>query len=581
MNPIAAEFLSRIKDTTARQSAMGRLSDWLVKNTTLHGKPYNFHNHEFQRDLLDDTYPDIAVIKPSQVGLSETTARMVIGFLAVQSDTRALYLLPTAHEAIRFVKDRIDPVIESSPYVKTIMNAGSDSSSFKRIGSSSFYAMGTSRDLISLACDMVISDETDSSNLQVLKSVDSRLQHSRFKHEETGVRGYRRWLSTPSVSGIGIDALYQQSDKRKRLVKCKHCAEWFYPEFFNHVVVDGFDNNLSSITAEDIMVLEDRGLLETARLLCPNCHNVVTQANLGHQYREWVAENPSITLRHGYMVSPFDVPEYLNPMSLLRKRSFYGNEESQFYNYSLGLPYDSSSNSISGESVRQNTTLEPVFPGNPVYGTVLGLDVGKTSWITISKPVRINGIAELHVLWAEQVRVEDDNLYATVVERMKQFQVVRAVVDSAPYFDTILRIQAAFPEGVVLPCTYTLTDRKLPSYLVNDNTWTVSANRTKCFDLLAKNINSGKVKFARFPEINTFTTHLQNIKRVERREDGELVDASWVKSGAEHWAHSLGYSAIAAQMIDAGEYINFAPLPSIREAFVGKKHTQEKQWQQK
>lgn len=579
MHHQSSEFLNRIKDQIAQTSALGRLSDWLVKHTTIKGQPYSFKNHEFQKDLLDERHPDVCVIKPSQVGLSETVARMTLGFLAVQTGSTAIYTLPTVNEALRFVKARVDPVIDGSKFIKSVMSSGSDSSSFKRIGGSNFYAVGTwGRDLISIDADLVCADEVDSSNPVVLKSIESRLIHSRFKNEETGVRGFRRYLSTPSVTGIGISAMFERSDKRRRLVRCLHCTHWFHPNFLEHFVVQGYDLPFSSLTAEDVIDLDERGLLETTKLLCPSCHKEITQRNLGAEHREWVAENPSITAFRGYMVSPLDLPEYHSPQSLLRARIRYGNEESQFYNYTLGLPYNSSTNSISAEAVRQNIVLEPAFPGTPIYGAVLGLDVGKTSWITISKPVRVNGVTELHILWAEQVRVEDDNLYTTVVERMRQFGVIRAVVDSAPYFDTILRIQSAFPEGMVIPCTYTLTDRKLPSYIVNDNTWTVSANRTKCFDLFAKNINSGKVKFARFPEINTFATHLQNIKRVERREDGELVSESWEKTGSDHYAHSGLYSSMAAQMVDAGEYINFSPLPSIKEAVIGKNHIQEKQW---
>ena len=575
LDPYFHEYISRLKDGVARTSALGRLSDWLVKHTTLKGQPYSFDGHTFQKALLDEKHPDVCVIKPSQVGLSETVARLTLGFLAVQTGSTAIYTLPTVNEALRFVKARVDPVIDGSKYLKGIMSSGNDSSSFKRIGGSNFYAVGTwGRDLISIDADIVCCDEVDSSNPVVLKSVESRLLHSRFKHEELGVRGIRRYLSTPSVTGVGISAMFERSDKRRRLVRCRHCTHWFHPNFLENFVVQGFDRPFSSLTVEDVMDLDDRGLIETTKLLCPSCHNEVTLSNLGDEYREWVAENPSVTSFRGYLVSPLDIPDYHTPISILRSRIRYGAEESQFYNYTLGLPYDSSSNSISAEAVKQNTVLSPVFPGNPISGAVLGLDVGKTSWITVAKPVRVNGVTELHVLWAEQVRVEGDNLYTTVIERIKQFGVVRAVVDSAPYFDTIIRIQAALPEGFVLPCSYTLTDRKLPSYLVNENTWTVAANRTKCFDLLAKNINTGKVKFAEFPEIKTFAGHLQNIKRIERREDGELVNESWIKvgSGGDHYAHSLGYAAIAAQMISAGEYINFAPLPSVREAFVGKNY---------
>lgn len=578
LNPQAKEFLNRIKDGVARTSAMGRLSDWLTQNTTLHGRPFSFTDHEFQRQIMDERHPNVAIIKPSQVGMSETVARLVVGFLAVQNNSTAIYTLPTVNEALKFVKARIDPVIDGSPYLRSCMGTGNDSSSFKKIGGSQFNAAGTwGRDLISIAADIVACDEIDNSNPAVLRSVESRLLHSRFIHEELNIRGFRRWLSTPSVNGVGISAIYARSDRRSRLVKCKHCADWFYPDFHQHVVVDGYDKPFATITPEDIIDLDERGLLTSARMLCPSCHGLITQANLADEYREWVAEFPHITAVRGYRISPFDLPSFHSPQSLLRQRIEYGNEESQFYNYSLGLPYDSSTNSFSAEAIRNNTTLSPVLPGSSISGTVMGMDFGKTSWLVIMKPVRAGGTTEYHVIWAEQLRVEDDNLYMTACERIKQFGVVRAVIDSAPYFDTAIRIQKAFHEGLVMPCSYTLTDRKLPSHIVNETTWTLAANRTKSFDYMAKTVNSGRFKFANFPEMGTMAQHFQNIKRVERREDGEVIGASWVKAGGsgDHYAHACLYSFMAAQMIEAGEYTNFAMMPSIKECFVGKNYKEE------
>jgi hypothetical protein len=570
------EFVARLKDRISQTSALGRLSGWLESNTTLHGKKYSFKDHEFQKAILDDKHPNIAVTKPSQVGMSETSARMMLGFLAVQTNTVGIYTLPTINEALRFIKSRIDPIIAESKYLASIIESGSDSSSFKKIGSSQLFAFGTyGKGIISVPTDLLVTDEVDFSNFEILKTAESRLSHSRFLDEELNIRGFRRKLSTPTLSGIGISALFEQGDKRRRLVRCK-CGHWFWPDFLKHVVVQGFDKPFDLLTADDAASLDDRGLLGTAKLLCPSCHDEIKRERLFDEYREWVAESPSVKHTRSYAVSPFDLPMHHNPESILRKRIEYGNEEQHFRNFTLGLPYDSSSNSINIEAVRQCTVLNPVLPGQSISGCVAGLDVGKTSWLSIGKVVRVNGVEEIHVIWCEAIRVEDDSLFLTVSERLRQYGVVKAVVDSAPYFDTILRLRAVMPDMCVLPCSYVLNDRKLPPYIVKENELIVSANRTKVIDILARNINYRKMKFATFQEMGVVLQHLQNIKRVERTEDGDLKDAAWLKTGADHWAHSLTYLSMAADMVEVGEYINFAPMPSIKEAFVGKKYKQEK-----
>ena len=576
MHPESQEYLNRLKDKLAQVSSVGRLSHWLEKHTTIFGKPYSFDGHEFQRDIIDCTHPNAVIIKPSQVGLSEMSARLVLGFLAVESSAVSIYTLPTVHEALRFAKSRIDPVIEGSKYLSSVMGSGGDSASFKQIGTSQLFMAGThGKALISIPTDLLVNDEVDFSSAEAITTAESRLSHSRMHNKELNLRGIRRKFSTPTVTGFGVSALYNASDMRKRLCKCKSCSEWFWPNFLFDVVVDGFDRLMNELTYSDAQDLEERGLLSTARIICPKCHQVVTQANLRPDYREWVAENTKVKHLVGFQVSPFDLPDYHTPESLLRKRLEFGEHEGHFRNFTLGLPHDSSSNSVEVDAVSRNMELPPVFPEQGASGCVAGLDIGRVSWLTIGRKIG----KEIHILWVEQIRVNkdtnDDNLFRTVLERFKQFGVIRAVIDAQPFFDTVIRIQAQFPEMVVLPCMYTLRDSKLPAYEISENELQVKANRTKVLDLFVKKVNTNQFKFSKLPEMSVVSQHLQGMKRTERTDEkGKLIE-EWVKVSSEHYFHSLSYLNMAATMVEEGSYINFAPLPSIREAIVGKDHQTE------
>lgn len=572
MNTVSREFLSRIKDTVARTSALGRVSDWLEKNTKINGQKFSFKGHEFQREIIDCKHPNVATIKPSQCGLSEMSARLALGFLAVQGNVVSIYTLPTVNEALRFAKSRIDPIIRDSEYLTGIMSAGNDSSSFKQIGSSQLFMAGTfGKALISIPTDLLIVDEVDFSNPEVLVTAESRLTHSKLKDEDLNIRGVRRKLSTPTVTGVGISEMFENSDKRYRLVKCRTCLEYSIPSFLDNVVVQGYDRSMHDLTYSDVQDLELRGLLNTAKLLCPYCHNVIEQRNLQPDYREWVAEHPTVTHIVGFQVSPFDLPDYHSAESILRKRLEFKEEEGHFRNFVLGLPHDSSSNSVSKGAVKKNKVLNFEQSGS---GCIAGLDVGRVSWLTIGRVV--NG--KLHVIWAESIRVNyenADNLFDTVKTRLKEFGVVRAVMDSQPFFDTILRIQGQFPEGVVLPCMYTLRDTKLPAYVINDRDWTVAANRTKVLDIIVKKINSDNVKFANFPEIDIVEQHLQGMKRVERTDDEGTIAAQWVKTGPDHYFHSLSYLNMCSEMVQTGEFIAFSPKISIKQAIVGRNYREK------
>ena len=571
LDPIAQEFLNRLKDSIERTSALGRVSHWLESNTRLAGRPYSFDGHEFQREIIDSTHPNVVVRKPSQVGMSEGIARLGLGFLAVSPDIVAIYTLPTVNEALRFAKSRMDPVIRGSKYLSSALVNGNDSSSFKQIGSSQLFMAGTfGKALISIPTDLLISDEVDFSNPEVLITAESRLSHSRLLDETLEIRGIRRKFSTPTLPRIGISALYDKSDQRKRLVKCKHCGDWSWPDLLQHLVVPGYDGHLVDLDCDTIQELDNRGLIDKAQILCEHCHQPLTKANLQPEYREWVAETPSVKAIQGYAVSPFDLPSYHTPSSLLRKRLEYGDQLGHFLNFGLGVPHADAANSVLPAAVANNTCLYPMYPDAVTgHNFVMGLDVGKTSWLLVGKPIG----RELHVVWAEQIRIsvnQEDMLFETVVTRMKQFRIVKLVVDALPYTDTMQRIQKQFAEGQVLLCTYTLRDSKTAIYNVRESDYVIEANRTKSLDVAVKEINTDKVKFARFPDLGILTTHFQGLKRVDRALDTGETASEWLKTGPDHYLHAFNYLLMAAKLVTEYWAVSFAPSVHITEAFVGR-----------
>jgi hypothetical protein len=139
----------------------------------------------------------------------------MLGFVAISPDTVGIYTLPTVHEALRFSKSRIDPVIRGSKYLSSIIVNGNDSSSFKQLGTSQIFMAGTfGKALISIPTDILLCDEVDFSNPEVLVTAESRLSHSRLTNDELDIRGIRRKFSTPTLPQMGISALFEKSDQR-------------------------------------------------------------------------------------------------------------------------------------------------------------------------------------------------------------------------------------------------------------------------------------------------------------------------------------------------------------------------------
>lgn len=72
-NPYLSEFASTVHVRYPVDTEQMSLSDWLVANTSnprRPGVPFSFEGHEFQRAIADDLSRNLAVIKPSQVGMA-------------------------------------------------------------------------------------------------------------------------------------------------------------------------------------------------------------------------------------------------------------------------------------------------------------------------------------------------------------------------------------------------------------------------------------------------------------------------------------------------------------------------------
>lgn len=580
MQTYYSEYIQRMRDRLADQSSLGRLSSWICRHTTLGGRAFSLKDHEWQAAILDSKHHNIVITKCSQVGLSEITTRFVMGFLATNPDTVSIITYPTLKEAQSYAKSRIDPVIEGSRTLVSMLAPGADSSMFKRIGSSQLFLAGTyGKAIISIPTDLLVCDEVDFSNAEALVTAESRLTHSRFVNDSTGERGLRRRFSTPTVHDFGAAGLYERSNQFKYLCKCRHCGHEFWPNFLEHGVVNGWDRSFEELTYLDAIQLESAGQLDTGRLLCPSCRGVVDRRNLAADYRRWVAEYPERTAVEGWAVNPLDMPTYHYVPSLLRKLISYGAEVGHFRNFTLGLPYTDSSNSILKERVKDNTVLSLMTPeeakAQGVMGTIAGLDLGKTSWFIVAKPYR----DQVHILYAEQIRLRNENgsdLKDRVLELMSAFGVYRLVTDAMPYTDTVLSIQTSKMEGVVLPCSYNLSDRSLQAYVVKEHPekpWEINAHRTKTLNNTAKRANNGEVKFPEWPEMRVIEKHLQGMKRVDQiNEEGEY-ESNWAKTGDDHYFHALNYLLIAADMSMVELFSGWAPRPDIREIEIGRRFT--------
>lgn len=535
------------------------ICDFIVSNTRLRGQPFSFKGHEYQKVILDHPSPDKVIIKSAQMGISEMSVRLAISMCNLIPGFSVIYTLPSASAAQNFMKTRVDPVIQASPYLSEAVSKELDNTMIKRFGDSYLYLKGAQTDTqaISVPADMLIGDEVDNSNQGVMTLFESRLIHSVYQ--------YKVKLSTPSIPNFGIDLLFKQSKRHMHLAKCTACNHWFEPDYHEHVRIPGFMAEVHDVAKSTFASPDFRW--QEAYVACPKCGR---RADLSDQHREWVCENPDDNfVSTGFRVSPFSCPEVISTASLVKASVEYERKQ-DFYNQRLGKALEDAESSLQEDELRSALINEPVATGgrNP---RVMGLDMGTYCACTIAELLPDDTLVVIHT---EMIPLF--NVYTRRAELVKQFGVRMCVIDFAPYTETVYRIQQA--DQRVYAGVY-VRSRGIDLYRVKDQEEDkeegkealrqISIVRDKVFDVLMDRVRDGKILKVRNklrPELDDqWVKQLCDQKRV-REFQGDVNIFVWKKTtGEDHYHHSLLYTYIAAKIMALS--INTTPLPSLVSRF--------------
>lgn len=581
ISPKVRAFVDRLAASADKSNAFHRLGDWLQRNTFIGGKPYNLKHHECHEAIISDTHPSKNIKKCSQVGLSEVSLRIALAIAAV-TRSRIIYTLPTDTFSNKFSKDRFTPVIEESPILRNSLRADTKSAEMKKLGNSTLYIVGTfgQTQAISIPANFLIHDELDFSNQQVIGTFQSRLRHAE-EDPVTGIKGVTERFSTPTLPNFGISKHFEQSDQRYYMVKCSRCTHTFAPHYAHDLVIPGYDGEQMKFSKSDLLNPSYR--ISEAYLKCEKCGNDLWADIMNPERREWVAKYPERINERGYQVNPWDVPKYNSCQSVIRQMKEYTIQD--FFNFVIGLDYESKDNSFLTAMFDKQQKAEWVTlmqaRALSLYGTVIGMDVGKTSWLTVGIPVKAGKVTKLHLIHATQLRAKPgDALAAQVQEYIEAFNPAVVVVDAAPDFSTAQALISNNRYGLVFGCEYARTVSGAFTYLAADpETGVLKAARSGTLSDLMEAHNDGLIVYPAADgygepseQMPFVKEHLKNTKK--QILPGELGDAiKFVKTGPDHYAHSLNYLRMAMELMQDNVMLpkTAGVRPSISGVTVGEK----------
>lgn len=463
---------------------------------------------------------------------TEISIRAFLAFLTRNVGVSGIYSLPDEKMFKRVSQTRVKPLIES----EAVFNMSSVDRPIRSVGlyqigqSFAYFTGNTEGDATSIPADILVHDEYDLSDMQMIGLFQSRLQNSEYKITHK--------FGTPTYAGYGIDASFNASDQHEYLCKCARCSHWNAPDFTRaFLAIPGLpeDIQLDEIDTEIAARLD----LENAYVKCERCGTRLVLNDPSR--REWVARYPG-RISRGYRIRVFangrlDIPYVVG--QLLKYKQL--DNLRGWYNTVLGQAYNDSNARLSETEIRacmkgSSTTSHGISSGDYVY---VGIDVGQTCHITISKPT-LNDFVVFD--WRQ---VHSNNLVNEVEQICQTYNVIAGCMDRHPYTPLADEIRDR-TKGKIIPVEYRGTSALR---LVNDEFDVFShaqAHRTKMIDDVASLVRKRQMSMVGYGQYESqIVSHLMDMVRIETAE----TPAVWNKlTGEDHYFHSLAFNVLARRM---------------------------------
>src|SRR3990167_2748482 len=311
---------------------------WILKNGIKNEKDqlFEFKDHFFLFDILRDFKQKQVIKKAAQVGLS-VSMNLKAFFFAKQFGLSSIYIMPSDSDVEEFSKTKTDRIYQSNECIRRSIRM--DNVGLKQIGDTFIYFKGTRSKAapISTTTDILIRDEYDRHDLEISEIYSSRTSASKFKGEWT--------LSNPSTKGVGVDALWQLSDKKEWFIRCEECNE-------EQPLI--WEKNVDEI----------KGIY-----VCSKCGAEIKERRKG----KWISTG--LGEWSGYHISQM-LAQWLTAKDLIKEKETKGIE--YFYNFILGEPYAVGDIPNFRQIITDNWTTEAIDE-EPFY---MGIDVGKEKhWV--------------------------------------------------------------------------------------------------------------------------------------------------------------------------------------------------------
>lgn len=514
---------------------------YLLKHYTIRGKPITFdikgkneklaRNHRpWQTAIIDDQHPDKVIRKSRQLGLSEIGVAENLWFADVHDNVKTMYTFPRNRQLVDFVKTRMNPVLDSNPYFKEILDKNMDSLEVKRIRNSFMMfrsawggALGEGADI-----DYLSFDEYD----RMADNVELAFQESM----KSSAYGWLRRWSTPTIPGRGVDLQFQKSDQRYYMHKCDACNHW--------QILD-IEDNIKQVKPDGVNLITDEIEDGTFIFVCAKCGKPLDRWYNG----EWVAKYPERKAIRGYHISQLNAV-WISADDIKRRELKYASKQ-LFYNYVVGEPFAAEGLIITEDDIHASKRFEePILSRVGYQKVVAGIDWGSENWLIILG-VKENGQIDLLNMFMfkdnPQKPLEPVSYMATV---LKPYDPDLIIADFGYGADRNTYLAQLF-KGRVWACkfnTYKNGSKMMDTW--NEKSKEVSVDKTLKVQRLLHTIKARGIGVWRMDDqMMIITKHLKNIRIMDEEDDEGNVYQVATRIGPDHTGMALVYGLLGVERL--------------------------------
>jgi len=496
--------------------------------------PYQLKYHSFQGEILQCMAQRQCMMKGAQQGYTAmNTLRVLHGMIFNKYPQGVFYLFPTATHATDFSREKFDPLIACNPSIAMHVSGGSmkgkktDNASMKKVGNSFLYLRGarvsqkiggesgkkSSVSLKSNSADCVVFDEVDEMDQHMVSQAIARMFHSEVKEE--------RYLSTPTIDDFGIAALYNKSDQRVWMIKCKKC------------------NGETCLELEFPDCIREDGKGGAYRA-CRKCGEKIYP-----QHGKWVTRYPDKSKDMvGWWTSNL-ISHYVQPIDILEAyRNPPNGNMSEVYNSMLGMPYTDIENRLTENQVlsRCGSDAMAVRDDGP---TAMGVDTGKRLHVVIGQRTNKRNLKIL--------KVTNVDSFNDLHDLGKRYKVRCAVIDKYPETHAARAFGDSESYKVYL-CGYQ-DGKKQGGTAWDERGMEIRGNRTELLDASHSLVSDGsRLELPRMSdEIERYAKQMTGVAKVleEDQETGAKIYRYRKMTGGigDHYRHATNYFMLASERI--------------------------------